>query len=197
MRKTTLALAAGAALLTAAPAADAADYAVTGGKLDWTIANQMTSFGDPARSWLGYVTFNQVGNPGSSNGTAGVTAPATLTGPAGAAATTVTPDSARGADQTYTFGYPVSTGGKYTDKGVNGLAAGKRVIVTISRGGFYGADTPSAAGEHLETYLRWVFGFIGIHDPEIIVAEGIQVSPEHREKAMADALQAATSLRAA
>lgn len=86
---------------------------------------------------------------------------------------------------------------KYTDKGVNGLAAGKRVIVTISRGGFYGADTPAAAGEHLETYLRWVFGFIGIHDPEIIVAEGIQVSPEHREKAMANALQAATSLRAA
>jgi FMN-dependent NADH-azoreductase len=86
---------------------------------------------------------------------------------------------------------------KYTDKGVNGLAAGKRVIVTISRGGFYGADTVSAAGEHLETYLRWVFGFIGIHDPEIIVAEGIQISPEQREKAMADALQAATSLRAA
>jgi FMN-dependent NADH-azoreductase len=86
---------------------------------------------------------------------------------------------------------------KYTDKGVNGLAAGKRVIVTISRGGLYGADTPSAAGEHLETYLRWVFGFIGIHDPEIIVAEGTQISPEHREKAMAGALQAATSLRAA
>lgn len=86
---------------------------------------------------------------------------------------------------------------KYTDKGVNGLAAGKRVIVTISRGGFYGADTASAAGEHLETYLRWVFGFIGIHDPEIIVAEGIQISPEQREKAMTDALQAATSLRAA
>lgn len=86
---------------------------------------------------------------------------------------------------------------KYTDKGVNGLAAGKRIIVTISRGGFYGADTPAAAGEHLETYLRWVFGFIGIHNPEIIVAEGIQVSLEHREKAMENALQAATSLRAA
>jgi FMN-dependent NADH-azoreductase len=86
---------------------------------------------------------------------------------------------------------------KYTDKGVTGLAAGKRVIVTVSRGGFYGADTASAAGEHLETYLRWVFGFIGIHDPEIIVAEGIQISPEHREKAMANALQEATSLRAA
>ncbi len=86
---------------------------------------------------------------------------------------------------------------KYTDKGVTGLAAGKRIVVAISRGGFYGADTASAAGEHLETYLRWVFGFIGIHDPEIIVAEGVQISPEQREKATADALQAATNLRAA
>jgi FMN-dependent NADH-azoreductase len=86
---------------------------------------------------------------------------------------------------------------KYSEKGVEGLAAGKRVIVTISRGGFYGADTPSAAGEHLETYLRWVFGFIGIPNPEIIVAEGIQISPAQREKAVADALQAATSLQAA
>jgi FMN-dependent NADH-azoreductase len=85
----------------------------------------------------------------------------------------------------------------YSDKGVQGLAGGKRVIVTISRGGLYGADTPAAAGEHLETYLRWVFGFIGISNPEIIVAEGIQLGPEQREKAVAGALQAATNLRAA
>ena len=38
MRTLALALAA-AALLAAAPAAGAADYTVTGGKLDWTIAN--------------------------------------------------------------------------------------------------------------------------------------------------------------
>jgi FMN-dependent NADH-azoreductase len=86
---------------------------------------------------------------------------------------------------------------KYSEAGVEGLAKGKRVIVTITRGGFYGADTPSAAGEHLETYLRWVFGFIGITDPEIIIAEGIQMGPEQREKAVAGALQAATSLQAA
>ncbi len=85
----------------------------------------------------------------------------------------------------------------YSEKGVQGLAAGKRVIVAISRGGFYGADTPMAAGEHLETYLRWVFGFIGISDLEIISADGIQIGPEQREKALSAALQAATSLRAA
>jgi FMN-dependent NADH-azoreductase len=42
-----------------------------------------------------------------------------------------------------------------------------------------------------------VFGFIGIANPEIIVAEGIQIGPEQREKALAGALQAATDLRAA
>jgi FMN-dependent NADH-azoreductase len=86
---------------------------------------------------------------------------------------------------------------KYGDKGVEGLAGNKRVIIAISRGGFYGADTPSAVGEHLETYLRWVFGFIGIANPEIISADGIQMGPDIREKALAGALQAATDLRAA
>ncbi|MDF0521141.1 NAD(P)H-dependent oxidoreductase [Bradyrhizobium yuanmingense] len=86
---------------------------------------------------------------------------------------------------------------KYGAAGPEGLAGGKRVIVAISRGGHYGAETPYAAGEHLETYLRWVFGFMGITNLEFIPADGIQLGPEHREKAIAGALQSATSLRAA
>ncbi|BBO06844.1 MULTISPECIES: FMN-dependent NADH-azoreductase [Bradyrhizobium] len=86
---------------------------------------------------------------------------------------------------------------KYGAAGPEGLAGGKRVIVAISRGGYYGVETPYAAGEHLETYLRWVFGFMGITNVEFIPADGIQVGPDHREKALAGALQAATSLRAA
>ncbi|AWL95659.1 NAD(P)H-dependent oxidoreductase [Bradyrhizobium ottawaense] len=86
---------------------------------------------------------------------------------------------------------------KYGAAGPEGLAGGKRVIVAISRGGYYGVETPYAAGEHLETHLRWVFGFIGITNVEFIPADGIQVGPDHREKALAGALQAATSLRAA
>ncbi|WP_339032396.1 FMN-dependent NADH-azoreductase [Bradyrhizobium symbiodeficiens] len=85
----------------------------------------------------------------------------------------------------------------YGANGPQGLAGAKRVIVAISRGGHYGADMPTAAGEHLETYLRWVFGFIGITNPEFIFADGIQLGPEHREKAIAGALQSATTLRAA
>jgi FMN-dependent NADH-azoreductase len=86
---------------------------------------------------------------------------------------------------------------KYDAQGPEGLAGNKRVIIAISRGGFYGAGTPAAIGEHLETYLRWVFGFIGVKNPEFIFADGIQVGPEHREKALAGALQAATDLHAA
>jgi FMN-dependent NADH-azoreductase len=86
---------------------------------------------------------------------------------------------------------------KYSAQGVEGLAGNKRVIIAISRGGFYGAGTPSAAAEHLETYLHWVFRFIGIANPEIIVAEGVQIGPEHREKALESALTAATRLQAA
>ena len=86
---------------------------------------------------------------------------------------------------------------RYTATGPEGLAGGKRVIVAVSRGGFYGTDTPYAVGEHLETYLRWVFGFIGVANPEFISADGIQVGPAHSEKALASALQAATNLHAA
>ena len=86
---------------------------------------------------------------------------------------------------------------KYDAQGAEGLAGNKRVIVAMSRGGFYGEGTPSAVGEHLETYLRWVFGFIGIANPEFISADGVQTGPEQREKAVATALQAASRLRAA
>ena len=86
---------------------------------------------------------------------------------------------------------------KYGPQGVQGLAGNKRVIVAVSRGGYYGPGTPTATGEHLETYLRWVFGFIGVANPEFISADGIGVGPEHRERAVAGALKAASSLNAA
>src|SRR6201996_8523644 len=79
---------------------------------------------------------------------------------------------------------------KYGPQGTEGLAGNKRVIVAISRGGFYGPGTPAAALEHLESYLRGVFGFIGVTQLEFISADGIQVGPEHRERALASALEA-------
>ena len=86
---------------------------------------------------------------------------------------------------------------RYSAAGPEGLAGDKRVIIAVSRGGFYGAGMPSEAAEHLETYLRTVFGFIGVTNLEFIVAEGIQIGPEHREKAIVGALERATQLQAA
>ena len=76
---------------------------------------------------------------------------------------------------------------RYTDEGPEGLAGGKRVIIALSRGGFYDAGSPAAALEHLETYLSGVFGFIGI-TPEFVHADGISVGPEQREAGIASGL---------
>jgi FMN-dependent NADH-azoreductase len=86
---------------------------------------------------------------------------------------------------------------RYTATGPEGLAGGKRVIVAISRGGFYGPGSPNSAAEHVETYLRTVFGFIGVTDLEFVAADGIMVGPEHRARAIQGALQIAGELRAA
>lgn len=86
---------------------------------------------------------------------------------------------------------------RYSEAGPEGLAGGKRVIVVVSRGGFYGAGTPAAAAEHAETYLRLVLGFVGITDPEFIVAEGIALGPDQRAAALQGGLSAAAQLRAA
>lgn len=76
---------------------------------------------------------------------------------------------------------------RYTADGPEGLATGKRVIVALARGGVYDAGSPAAALEHLETYLRGVFNFIGI-DPEFVAADGLNISPEQREQSVRAAL---------
>jgi FMN-dependent NADH-azoreductase len=47
----------------------------------------------------------------------------------------------------------------------------------------------------LESYLRAVFGFIGI-EPQVIIAEGIAMGPEFREKALLGATEAVGRLEA-
>jgi len=76
---------------------------------------------------------------------------------------------------------------RYTENGPEGLAGGKRVIVALARGGFYDAGSPAASLEHLETYLRGVFNFIGI-EPEFVAADGLAIGPEQRESSVRQAL---------
>ncbi len=65
----------------------------------------------------------------------------------------------------------------------------------ISRGNVY--DAEYAAAEHLESYLRTVFGFIGVTDLEFVAADGVQLSPEHRQRALKGTLESAGQLPAA
>ena len=85
----------------------------------------------------------------------------------------------------------------YTERGPEGLAGGKRVILALSRGGFYAPGSPHAAFDHQESYLRVAFGFIGLPDIEVIVAEGVATGAEQRQKARDEALRQASQLQAA
>jgi FMN-dependent NADH-azoreductase len=72
---------------------------------------------------------------------------------------------------------------KYTDKGPVGLVTGKKAYVFAARGGLY-------AGSPLDTqtsYVRDFLRFIGIGDVEFVYAEGLNVSPEHKEAGLAKA----------
>ena len=96
----------------------------------------------------------------------------------------------------YNFGIPstlkawidrIAVAGKtfrYTDKGPEGLAGGKQVVIASGRGGIYGDASPA---DFQEAYLRQVFNFLGIQDVEFVRAEGVAYSPQHRTDALAAA----------
>ncbi|MFA5490620.1 MAG: FMN-dependent NADH-azoreductase [Candidimonas sp.] len=83
----------------------------------------------------------------------------------------------------------------YTANGPKGLAGGKKVIVALSRGGIYSTTEAGQAMEHQESYLKTVFGFFGITDVQFIRAEGLDMGPESREKALKEAHNAIAAIQ--
>lgn len=73
---------------------------------------------------------------------------------------------------------------RYGANGPEGLVGGKRVIVALSRGGFY---EDHSAFEHAKSYLQAAFGFVGI-TPEFVHADGIAVGPDQRDAGIAHGL---------
>lgn len=72
----------------------------------------------------------------------------------------------------------------YTEKGPEGLAGGKKIVIASGRGGIHtGAPT-----DFQEAYLRQVFGFLGVTDIEFVRAEGVAYSAQHRSDAITGAL---------
>jgi FMN-dependent NADH-azoreductase len=73
---------------------------------------------------------------------------------------------------------------KYTETGPVGLAGGKTVIVASTRGGAY-AGAPQM--DHQESYLRTVFGFLGITDVRFVRAEGMAMGDVAKAAGLASA----------
>lgn len=71
--------------------------------------------------------------------------------------------------------------------GPEGLAKGKKVIVASTRGGVYSTSEMGQALEHQESYLKTVFGFLGITDVSIVRAEGVAMGDESKAKALESA----------
>lgn len=76
---------------------------------------------------------------------------------------------------------------RYTEKGPEGLLGGKKVVVALTRGGFYGPDSGMNAFEHQESHLKAVFTFLGITDVSFVLAEGVNISPEQKAQSLAQA----------
>ncbi|WP_439606631.1 FMN-dependent NADH-azoreductase [Hydrogenophaga sp.] len=72
----------------------------------------------------------------------------------------------------------------YTDKGPQGLAGGKTVIVALTRGGVYSTSEGGRAMEHQESYMQTVMGFIGITDVRFVRAEGVAMGPDAKAQAL-------------
>ncbi|HUL46501.1 MAG TPA: NAD(P)H-dependent oxidoreductase [Steroidobacteraceae bacterium] len=70
---------------------------------------------------------------------------------------------------------------RYTANGPEGLAGGKQVIVAMARGGLVGPDSRTEFGE---SYLRFLFSFLGIRNLRIVHAQGLAISPQHREESL-------------
>lgn len=80
---------------------------------------------------------------------------------------------------------------RYTANGPQGLAGGKEVIVAMARGGLVGSD---ARGEFGESYLRFMFSFLGITNVRFVHAQGLSISPEHRDESLKAAHAAIASV---
>lgn len=84
---------------------------------------------------------------------------------------------------------------RYTDKGVDGLAKGRKMIVITSRGGDYSPGSPAQPFDLLTPYLKTVFGFVGITDLTFINAQPMDASgPKIQEEKIRDAQKIAEKL---
>jgi len=71
----------------------------------------------------------------------------------------------------------------YTEKGPVGRLTGKKVYVLAARGGVYFGTPLDTQTNYVRDFLR----FLGMTDVEFVYAEGLAISPQHKEAALAGA----------
>ena len=79
---------------------------------------------------------------------------------------------------------------RYTAAGAEGLITGKKAVIVASFGGLH-KETDE---DFVVPYLKRFLAFIGITEVEVVYAEGLNVSPELKEKGIADAKLALDAL---
>jgi FMN-dependent NADH-azoreductase len=74
----------------------------------------------------------------------------------------------------------------YVDGKSVGFVTGKRVVLVEAKGGIY-TEGPMKPHDFQGPYLRYVLGFLGMTDVDVIAVEGVNFGPEHAERALAAA----------
>ena len=88
----------------------------------------------------------------------------------------------------YTFGYS-------EEKGYEGLAGPKPLVVVYARGGKYDADSGAQAFDLQSKYIDLIFGFMGFNNiKSIIVEPTLQGGPEMAEKLLKQAIEKAEKI---
>ncbi|WP_119393768.1 FMN-dependent NADH-azoreductase [Salinibius halmophilus] len=72
---------------------------------------------------------------------------------------------------------------QYTENGPQGLLADKPVYVATARGGFHKGNSTDAQTNFINT----IFPFFGLTSVQFVYAEGLNISEEHKAKALAEA----------
>ena len=80
---------------------------------------------------------------------------------------------------------------RYGEAGPEGLLKGKKVYIFLARGGVYSGDSPVAAMDFQEPYLRTLLRFLGLDDVTVVRLEGLALGPDAaaagRTRALAEA----------
>ncbi|MBC1230621.1 FMN-dependent NADH-azoreductase [Listeria booriae] len=84
---------------------------------------------------------------------------------------------------------------KYTAEGPVGLVTGKEVVLLNARGGVY-SDGPMASWEMSLNYVKNILAHFGITNPQSIIVEGHNATPDQAQNLIAAGVEKAAELAA-